>query len=341
MNAKKLSGILPLITVLLLAGCKQNQPQEKPEVEKVKLEAVTVASRDVAQLGTFTGTIEAEITNNIAPQTPMRIKKVYVKVGDHVKAGQKLVEMDAVNLNQTKLQMENDRTEFERVDELYKVGGISKSTWDMKKMNYEISKSSYENLLENTTLRSPINGMVTKRHYDNGDMYSGGNPIYVVEQLRPVKLMVYASEVLYPYVKKGMAVDVKLDVFGDEVFKGTIIIIHPSIDPNTRTFPVEVQINNADGRIIPGMFARVTFNYGTINRVMVPDRAVVKQTGSADRFVYVCKDGKAYYRKITLGQLIGEEYEVVEGLEPGESVAITALNRLTNGTEVEAAKANL
>ncbi|MDL2213310.1 efflux RND transporter periplasmic adaptor subunit [Bacteroides sp. OttesenSCG-928-N06] len=335
MNAKKLSGIYSLVAILLLTGCNQNKPLAEPEQEKVKVEVKQVIARDVDQVGTFTGTIEAEITNNIAPQTPARIKKVYVEVGDQVRAGQMLAEMDAVNLNQIMLQMENDRTEFERVDELYKVGGISKSTWDLKKMAYEISKSSYDNLQENTILTSPISGLVTKRYYDSGDMYNGGTPIYVVEQTRPVKLMVSVSEMLYTQVKKGMEVDIKLDVYAEEVFKGFVKVIHPSIDRETRTFPIEIQINNTDGRIIPGMFARVTFNYGTQHRVLAPDRAVIKQSGSADRFVYVCQNGTAQYRKVTLGQLIGDEYEIIDGLQAGETVAVTALNRLSSGVEIE------
>lgn len=336
MELKKMLGTFPIIMILMVTGCSEKK-QQVTEVkdEKVKVQVVTVNTRDVDQLGTFTATVEAEITNNIAPQNPARIKKVYVEVGDNVRVGQKLVEMDAVNLNQIRLQMENDKTEFERVDELYKAGGISKSTWDAKKLAYEISKSSYDNLQENTILTSPISGLVTKRFYDSGDMYNGGTPIYVVEQVRPVKLMVNVSEVLYTKVKKGMDVDVQLDVFGNEKFIGVVKVIHPSIDPLSRTFPVEVHINNADGRILPGMFARVTFNYGTENRVIVPDRAVIKQSGSADRFVYACENGIATYKKVNLGQLIADEYEVLDGLQAGESVAITALNRLTNGAEIE------
>lgn len=336
MKRKNLMEIIPMAAILMLTGCGEKSKQVvEIKNEKIKVQVATVSARDVDQLGTFTATVEADVTNNIAPQNPARIKKVYVEVGDKVYAGQKLAEMDAVNLNQIKLQMENDKTEFERVDELYKVGGISKSTWDAKKLAYEISRSSYENLLENTLLTSPISGLVTKRYYDSGDMYNGGTPIYVVEQIHPVKLMVNVSEVLFTKVRKGMDVDVKLDVFGNEKFIGTIKVVHPSIDPSSRTFPVEVQIKNADGRILPGMFARVTFNYGTENRVLVPDRAVIKQSGSAERFVYTCKEGVAVYRKITLGQLLGDEYEVIDGLEAGEAVAITSLNRLTNGAEIE------
>lgn len=339
MKLEKLSGLFPMAVIFILTGCSEKGTQvAEMKSDKIKVQVSTVFTRDVDQLGTFTATVEAEITNNIAPQTPARIKKVYVEVGDNVQTGQKLVEMDAVNLNQIKLQMENDKTDFERVDELYKVGGISKSTWDTKKLAYEISKSSYDNLLENTVLTSPISGLVTKRFYDSGDMYNGGTPIYVVEKIQPVKLMVNVSEVLYTKVKKGMDVDVRIDVFGDESFVGTVKVVHPSIDPSSRTFPVEVHIINADRRILSGMFARVTFNYGTANRVMVPDRAIIKQTGSADRFIYTCQDGVATYRKVILGQLIADEYEIIDGLQAGETVAITSLNRLTNGAEIEIAR---
>lgn len=334
MKKQRITTLYAMAGLLLLASCNDNKPLSAPVEEAVKVQTATAVSRMVPQAGTFTGTIEADVINNIAPQSPARIKKVHVEVGDQVRVGQTLVEMDNVNLNQTRLQMENDRTEFQRVDELYKVGGISRATWDARKMAMELSKSSYENLLENTVLTSPISGIVTKRNYDNGDMYTGALPIYVVEQTRPVKLMVNVSEMLYTRVKKGMEVDVQLDVYGDEVFSGVVTIIHPAIDPGTRTFPVEVQIKNNDNRIIPGMFARITFNYGTEQHVLIPDRAVIKQNGSADKFVYVCKDGVARYRKITLGQLIGEEYEVLSGLNEGEAVAITGLARLSNGAEI-------
>lgn len=116
----------------------------------------------------------------------MRIDRIFVEVGDRVSKGQKLVSMDAANLKQIKYQLDNQQIEFKRIDELYKVGGASKSEWDTAKMNLDIRETSYKNLLENTSLLSPINGVVTARNYDNGDMYSGGEPVLVVEQITPV-----------------------------------------------------------------------------------------------------------------------------------------------------------
>lgn len=330
----KTAGVLAV--AVMVASCSGEKKAEvaKADDEAVKVEVAQSDFRAVPQVNSYTGTVEADVTNNIAPQSPMRIRKVLVEVGQHVAAGQKLADMDPANLDQVRLQMENNKLEFDRVDELYKIGGTSKSEWDAKKTAYDISRRNYENLMENTNLVSPISGIVTQRNYDSGDMYSGGNPIFVVEKIRPVKLKVNVSESLFSKIAKGMDVDFTLDVYGDEVFNAKVHLIYPTIDPATRTFPVELTIPNAGERVRPGMFARVRMNYGTEERVLVPDRAVQKLIGSGDRYVYVVKDGKAEYRKVELGQRLGTEYEVLGGVERGETVVVTGQTRLKNGSKI-------
>ena len=286
----------------------------------------------------YTATVEAEVKNNIAPSSPVRIDKIFVEVGDHVSKGQKLVQMDAANLKQTKLQLDNQEVEFNRIDELYKVGGASKSEWDAAKMAYDVKKTAYQNLLENTSLLSPISGVVTARNYDSGDMYSGGNPVLTVEKITPVKLLINVSEVYFTKVKKGAPVNVKLDVYGDEAFEGKISLIYPTIDPSTRTFQVEIQLPNQNQKVRPGMFARASLNFGTEENVVVPDLAIVKQAGAGDRYVYVYKDGKVTYNKVELGRRMGTEYELKSGVPNNSQVVIAGQTRLINGTEVEVEK---
>ncbi len=330
--------IISLLALPILLSCS-GEKKEDVQVEKtnnkvlVKVEQVTV--QEVDQIGEFTATVEANISNNIAPQTPVRISKLMVEVGDHVKAGQVLVKMDETNLKQTRIQLENQELEFKRIDELYKVGGASKSAWDAQKTQLEISRAIYKNLQENTQLLSPITGVVTARNYDSGDMYNGGNPIYTIEEIRPVKLKVNVSESLFTKVKKGNDVDIKLDVYGDEIFKGKVSLVYPTIDPATRTFPVEIKIANSSERIRPGMFARVIMNFGTQNHVVAPDRSIIKQSGSGDRYIYIYKDGKVDYKKVILGRRMGDRYEIISGIENGSQVVTTGQSRLTNGMEVE------
>lgn len=337
MKTREMLKVIPLVTLALLMSCSGEKKDTATEIhdEKVKVKIEQVSAQDVDQIADFTATVEANIKNNIAPQSPVRIEKLFAEVGDHVKEGQLLVKMDANNLKQAKVQLENQEVEFKRIDELYKVGGASKSAWDAQKTQLDISRESFKNLQENTQLVSPISGIITARNYDNGDMYSGGDPIFTVEQIRPVKLFVNVSESYFTYVKKGNEVDIKLDVYGDEVFKGKVNLVYPTIDAATRTFPVEIKIANADERVRPGMFARATMNFGTLNHVVAPDQAIVKQSGSGDRYTYVYKNGKVSYQKVELGRRMGNKYEIVSGVDNGDQVVITGQNRLTNGMEVE------
>ena len=331
------------LSVLLLSGvvfsCKSGEGEVAAEVQVIpQVRTQQVFEREVEQIETFTATVEAEVKNNISPMMSLRIKQVFVEVGDNVKKGQILARLDATNLEQARLKMVNDSIEFARIDQLYQVGGISKSNWDAMKMAANVSRSSYENLLENTILRSPVNGIVTARNYDAGDMYAMAAPVYVVEQITPVKLKVNVSESLFTQIKKGMEVDVKLDVYGDELFKGKVSLVYPTIDAATRTFPVEITIANANQRVRPGMFARVTFSYGTANHVVVPDKAVVKQTGSGDRYVYVYNNGTIEFKKVELGRRLGTEYELINGVASGDNVVTEGHSRVVNGGKAEVVK---
>ncbi|MBQ9074148.1 MAG: efflux RND transporter periplasmic adaptor subunit, partial [Muribaculaceae bacterium] len=251
--------------------------------------------------------------------------------------GQKLVVLDNVNIDQLKVRLDNIEREYNRAVQLLEIGGGTQSAVDQLKTELDATQRQYDNMVENTVLVSPINGVVTARNYDPGDM-TGASPILTIEQLRPVKVLVNVSEGDFTKVRKGMKVAIKLDVYGDEEFTGVVSLIHPTIDPNTRTFTVEIDIANNDERVRPGMFARVEMNFGTANRVVVPDRAVVKQTGSGNRYVYVYKDGKVSFDKVELGQRLDNAYELLSGVENGAEVVISGQSRLADGVAVDVIK---
>jgi RND family efflux transporter MFP subunit len=327
--------------VLTASACSsksENEGAVATQTEKPKVKLAKVAMRPVDQVAEYTATVKADVVNKIAPSTPVRIKKILVEVGDQVKKGQKLVEMDDVNSTSLKYDLDHMETEFKRIDELYKVGGVSKSDWENMRTNLDKLRRSYANMIENTQLVSPINGIVTARNYDNGDLYGGASPVLVVEQISPVKLVVNVSENNFPKVKKGDKVSVKLDVYGDEEFDGKVDLIYPTIDAATRTFPVEVTVANANLRIRPGMFARVIMNFGTADHVVVPDMAVVKQSGSGDRYVYVYENGKVSYNKVQLGRRMDTEYELLSGVDNNAQVVIAGQKALLDGMEVTVEK---
>ena len=163
-------------------------------------------------------------------------------------------------------------------------------------------------------------------------------PIFVVQQINPVKIFINVSESLYTHVTKGMSVNVAFDALADQKFVGKVSRITPMIDPQTRTFEAEVTVANAKEQIKPGMYARVEMTYGTRKNVVVPDRAVVKMMGSGDRFIYVYKpDGTVSYQKVELGRRMNDKYEVLSGVANGDEVVVTGQVALKNGIAVERA----
>jgi RND family efflux transporter MFP subunit len=332
-----------VVSAVAMVSCgskKSAAPQEVvEEVVLPKIEVQAVSTREVAQQMTFTGTVQAKVVNKIAPQQPLRIKEIRFDIGDHVQKGDLLVQLDNSSLVQAKAQLDNAKVEFERTEELFKCGGASKSEFDARSLQYEVAQTAYKNLVENTTLISPISGIVTARNYDNGDMY-GGQPVLVIEQIRPVKIMINVSEPLFAKVKRGMSVDITLDAYGDEVFKGKVARIYPTMDQTTHTFQVEVNIPNGNERVRPGMFARVTLPYGKMNNVVIPDVAVQKLMGSGDRYVYIYNpaDSTVRYSKVELGRRLEAEYEVISGVEDGDILVTKGHVALTNGCKTEVAK---
>lgn len=326
--------------VIMAAGCGNNgskTAEQAPVVEEIipTVSVVQVSAREVPQEEVYTSTIQAFVKNNIAPQTAGRISRILVDIGDFVKKGQVVAEMDQTQLAQVELQMKNNEVEYNRLKGLYEVGGLSKSDLDAIEMAYNVSKTQYENLKENATLVSPINGVITARNYDAGDMYAMSAPIYTVEQIAPVKLLIGISETDYSKVKKGDSVQITADAIPDKTFYGKIRKIYPTVDPATRTFTVEVVVDNNYNTLRPGMFARAKVNFGVNNSVVIPDIAVVKQQGSGERFVYVLnEDGTVSYQKIVLGRRMGAEYEVLEGIADGAKVVTGGQIRLKDGIKV-------
>lgn len=122
---KKSFQLIALLAVALLGACSGGKDKAVAEQvdEKPRVKLADVKARPVEQIHEYTATVEAEVKNNIAPSSPVRIDRILVEVGDRVSKGQKLVSMDEANLKQTKFQLDNQEIEFKRMDELYKVGG--------------------------------------------------------------------------------------------------------------------------------------------------------------------------------------------------------------------------
>lgn len=337
MKMQNLFKFIPLLSIALLLSCGgsgQTESTESEASQKTKVRVEEVKLVPVDQISTFTATVEADKVNNIAPAMGGRIREIYVEVGSQVRKGQVLVAMDASTYSQQETQVATLRRDFERYKELYEVGGISKQQLDQVKTQLDVAETAMNNLGENTKLVSPLNGVVTARNYDPGDV-AMQLPILTIESMNPVKVTLNVSERFYSQVKIGMPVEVQADALGDEVFEGKISLIYPTIDPVSHTFTVEVSVPNNNQKLRPGMFSRLKMNFGTNDRPLLSDLAVLKQVGSNDRYVFVEENGKAKYTIVQLGARIDDKYEIISGLNAGDKVIIHGNTNLIDGSEVE------
>lgn len=331
-----------IITLLALSvgvvSCKKTEKKTETVEAKPNVKIAQVFEKNVPQMQEFTASVQPENKNNIAPLAPGRIRRIMVEVGSFVGRGQRVVQMDAVNLSNSQAQIDNLRRNYNRMKDLLAVGGASQMDVDNLKVQLDQAEASLHTLNENTYLTSPISGIVTAKNYENGDLYSGQQPVLTVMQINPVKLLVNVSESYYSKVKLGMPIDISVDVFPNERYSGKVSLIYPTIDERTRTFPVEIQLQNGNNKVRPGMFARVKMNFGTMNRIVVPDLSVVKQVGSGAKFVYVYNNGKVSYTQVELGQRIDTEYEIISGLTSGVQVVVAGQSKLLDGTAVNVVK---
>lgn len=333
---------LAFLSAGLLASCSSSSSSkatEEQSADTVRLVEVAPAEMRALNLSEeFTAQLEAKVVNNITAQAGGRLKQLLVKVGDRVGAGQAVARMEATQASQAQIQLADAKTNFARMDELYKVGGVSKAQWEQAKSAVDQAKLAYGNAAENTVLRSPISGFVTAKNYDNGDMTSPQLPVVVIQQIAPVKAVIGVSEQYYSYLKKGAAATLSVDALGEETFSGVVTNIFPTLDPVTHTVSAEIEVANKDLKLRPGMYARVHLDFGTKEALTVPDKAIVRQAGSGARYVYVFSGGKAVYRAVELGQQQGDIYEVVSGLNAGDQVITSAPSNLKNGLSVKLRK---
>lgn len=323
------------LAALTSCGTKQQKTVESTEVQKVTT-TTAVATAEVI-------TIDEVYTSEVKPfkevmVTPaasgVRVDKILVEVGDKVKQGQLLATLDPTQYNQQMTSLKNLRSDYERLESVYNAGGISLQTLDQAKTNLLIQEEVANNLKTNIQVLSPISGVVTARNTEAGNLFVA-QPILNIMQIDKLKVTADVPEIYFPDVKLGMSVELTTEVYPGEVFEGKVSLIAPAISADTRTFNVEITVPNSSERLRPGMFGRTKFSMRSKDGIMIPDVAVQKQIGTDDRYVFINKNGVAERRNVTIGRLVGSQYDILSGVSAGEEVVTTAFSRISNGTAIQ------
>ena len=331
--------VILAVAAALTAGCTGKKSETVAEETGVLTKTTLSEAATVQLTEEFTSEIEPYKENDITPAASgVHIDKIYVEVGDPVREGQLIVTLDPTQYTQQLVQLKTVEDDYNRLLPVFEAGGISAQQIEQAKAQLDVQREVVANLKKNIEVRSPISGVVTARNYESGDLFAQ-QPILHIMQIDPLKVIANISEQYFPNVKVGMPVKLAVDIFPDEEFTGTVSLIYPALDPTTRTFKVEVKVPNAKRTLRPGMYARTTFDMGSKEGVMVPDVAVQKQVGSAERYLYVIVgDSVAERRSVKVGRQVGDRVDILSGVEAGEPVAVTALSKLFDGAKVDIKK---
>jgi RND family efflux transporter MFP subunit len=196
---------------------------------------------------------------------------------------------------------------------------------------------------QNTLLKAPFNGIVTGKYFEDGEMYSGApsspsgkSAVVTLMQVNPLKVDVSISEQYYPLLKKGMKASVKADVYENEIFTATVFRIAPTINSVTRSFVVELELQNRNELLKPGMFVRVAMDLGEVETFVVPANAVMVQEGTNIRYVFVADNGFARRVEVVIGKRFDENFELLsENLKAGDQLITEGQSRLLSGDKVK------
>lgn len=346
MKAILKTGFVCMMAIIATA-CNPDAKKEdvKSEVAEEKVFPIRIEKvqiKSISRTLEYTANLIAFKEIHYAPAAPGRIDKINVEVGSRVKYGQILVESDKTQLSQAMTQLAAAKDSYQRIDTLYQLGSISEQQYEQTKTQFELAQSNVDFLIKNTTLTSPINGIVTGKYYENGEMFSGAPntqagkaAIISLMQINPIKAMVSISQSYYPDVKKGMTAIITTDILPGTSFEGMVTKVYPVIDPMTRTFKTEIVVPNQKERLRPGMFANINIHLEETEGIMLPAICILKQSGTNNRFVFVYSNGKAKKINVQIGKRIDDQIEVLSDvLIEGMDIIIEGQTRLFDGSKV-------
>ena len=277
----------------------------------------------------------------LAAEVAGTVEKLHVDEGDRAASGRPLVEIDTRALRQSLAEAEAVHRHrvvlFERAEKLLARQSITEQQYLDAVTERDVAAAQLETarlMLEKSRIAAPWAGTVAVRRVEVGDYVVPGQPVIELVDVRRLKVRAPAPASDVPYLRIGLGAEVRLDVFPGEVFHGEITALAAELDNAARTLDVDVEIANPDGRLRPGMYARLEIPRRTLEgAVLAPLAAVVDLEN--ERVVYVVEGGRATRRTVELGTVLGDEVVITSGLEAGERLIVEGQHQVSPGQEVE------
>jgi membrane fusion protein, multidrug efflux system len=310
----------------------------------VVVEATKVATVKLPQGISAVGSLRSDEAVVLRPEVAGRVAQIGFREGERVAKGQLLVKLDdsvqLADVARARANLTLSKTKHERSEDLRNKGFLSAQALDETLNNLKVAQADAE-LMEarigKTAIRAPFSGTIGLRQVSIGDYVKEGQDMVNLESIDPLKVDFRVPELALSQVKDGQTIQITLDAIPDKAYDGKVVAINPLIDANGRAIVLRAQVPNKDGKLRPGMFARVRlFTSGNQDTMVVPEEALFPI--GDEKFVYKVVDGKAARQKIVIGQRREGRVEVTEGLGPDDLVVTAGALKLREGAPVSIAK---
>ena len=305
------------------------------------VEVIKVAASDFSDEASAVGSLKSNESVVLRPETAGRISQIGFKDGSIVSKGVVLVTLDAAvqeaELQQAKANLGLAQSNFKRNQELVAKNFLSQQALETSSANLRVQEATAqlsEAKVNKTRVKAPFAGMVGLRNVSVGDYVKEGQDLINIEDVATLRVDFKLPEAYLGRVIKGQAVEVSSDALPGQAFNAVLDAVDPLVDQNGRSISARARLDNAAGKLRPGMFVRVRLIFGERKDVvMVPEQAIVPGGQPA---VFKVEEGKAKMTKVTLGVRRAAQVEIVEGLAVGDVVVTAGQLKLREGAPVRA-----
>ncbi len=352
--------VVSLCLALFLPACEQEEQASKPVIRPVR--TYQIFSSGGSRVRTFSGTAQAGVESRLSFRVSGKVRKVAVKVGDQVKAGQLIAELDPADyrlqvqeaeasLQQAKAENRNSDANYARVRALYENRNASRNDLDAARAAAESAmalKRSNENRLElarsqlrYTRLSASIDGAIAEVNIEANENVRAGQTVVLLTSGSSPEVKVAVPEILISLIREGEKVTVTFDAVPGKDFRAVVTEVGVATTGQSTTYPVTVRLDFNDPDVRPGMAAEVVFRFTSPDkreRFLVPPVAVGEDRQG--RFVYIVETDQeglttTKRRPVKIGELTEEGLEVFEGLSDGDLVVVAGVSRIVDGQEVK------
>jgi membrane fusion protein (multidrug efflux system) len=335
-------GTTALALAALISGCgpkRENSQTAAPDLPKALVSVQTVATKSRTMTEEVVATVRAKLHATLEAKLDGRIETMPVALGDKIQKGQLIARLDAgeiaARLQQAEASLDQAARDWKRISGLFEQHGVTQSEYDAAQARWHVAQGAAAEakaMMGYVEIVAPFDAVVTKKWADVGDLAAPGKPLIEIEDPSALQLDADVPEAIAGRIQRGAKLEIRADGASGDL-TGVVSEIAPSADPVSRTFRVKLDLSKP-GELKSGQFARLIVPIGENNSVRVPNSAVV-QRGQLE-IIFVAENQRARMHLVKTGERVGNEVEILSGLDSGDSVIVSDAAQLTDGQPVEA-----